>query len=52
MAVKVHLGGAPAGHGEMIYEQADAFSVTAGGFLLIQRRHWGAQEDLAVGPRR
>ena len=48
VAVKVYLGGAPAGHGEMIYEQADAFSVTAGGFLLIQRQHSGAQTDLAV----
>ena len=48
MAVKVYLGGAPAGQGEMIYEQADAFSVTAGGFLLIQRQHSGAQKDLAV----
>jgi hypothetical protein len=48
VAVKVYLGGAPAGQGEMIYEQADAFSVTAGGFLLIQRQHSGAQMDLAV----
>ena len=48
MAVKVYLGGAPAGRTEVIYEEADAFSVTAGGFLLIQRQHSGAQKDLAV----
>ncbi len=48
MAVKVHLGGAPAARSEMTYEEADAFSVTAGGFLLIQRLHSGEQKDLAV----
>lgn len=32
----------------MTYEEADAFSVTAGGFLLIQRQHSGEQKDLAV----
>jgi hypothetical protein len=48
MAVKVHLGGAPAAPGEIIYEEADAFSVTAGGFLLVQRQHSGEQKDLAV----
>jgi hypothetical protein len=48
MAVKVYLHGASAGHGEMTYEEGDAFSVTAGGFLLIQRQHSGAQTDLAV----
>src|SRR5258708_19995447 len=48
MAVKVYLGGAPAARSEMAYEETDAFSVTAGGFLLIQRRqHSGAQKDLA-----
>ena len=46
MAVKVYLGYAQAAHGEMTYEEADAFHVTAGGFLLIQistrenRRIW------------
>ena len=48
MAVKVYLGGAPAARGEITYEEADTFSVTAGGFLLIQRQHSGAQKDLAV----
>jgi hypothetical protein len=48
MAVKVYLGGAPAARREMTYEEADAFSVTAGGFLLIQRQHSGEQKDLAV----
>lgn len=48
MAVKVYLGGASAAHSEMTYKEADAFSVTAGGFLLIQRQHSGEQEDLAV----
>jgi hypothetical protein len=48
MAVKVYLGGAAAAHGAMTYEEADAFSVTAGGFLLIQRQHSGEQKDLAV----
>jgi len=47
MAVKVYLGGAAA-HGEMTYDEADAFSVTAGGFLLIQHLHSGDQKDLAV----
>jgi hypothetical protein len=45
---KVYLGGARAAHSEMTYEEADAFSVTAGGFLLIQRQHSGEQKDLAV----
>jgi hypothetical protein len=48
MAVKVYLGGAPAARSEMTYDEADAFSVTAGGFLLIQRLHSGEQKDLAV----
>jgi hypothetical protein len=48
MAVKVYLGGAPAARSAMTYEEADAFSVTAGGFLLIQRQHSGEQKDLAV----
>ena len=48
MAVKVYLGGAPAARSEITYEEADTFSVTAGGFLLIQRQHSGAQKDLAV----
>lgn len=48
MAVKVYLGGATAAHSEMTYGDADAFSVTAGGFLLIQRQHSGEQKDLAV----
>jgi hypothetical protein len=48
MAVRVYLGGAPATRSEMTYEEADAFSVTAGGFLLIQRLHSGEQKDLAV----
>ena len=48
MAVKVYLGGAPAARSEMTYEDADAFSVTAGGFLLIRRQHSGEQKDLAV----
>ena len=41
-------GSISAGHGEMTYEEADAFSVTAGGFLLVQRQHSGEQTDLAV----
>ena len=48
MAVKVHLGSASAAQGEVTYDQADSFSVTAGGFLLIQRQHSGAGKDLAV----
>lgn len=48
MAVKVYMGGASAAHSEMTYDEADAFSVTAGGFLLIQRQHSGDQIDLAV----
>jgi len=48
MAVKVYLGGALAAHSELTYEEADAFSVTAGGFLLIQHLHSGDQKDLAV----
>jgi hypothetical protein len=48
MAIKVYLGCDPAAHSEMTYDEADAFSVTAGGFLLIQRQHSGEQKDLAV----
>jgi hypothetical protein len=48
MAVKVYLGSVPAAHSEIAYPKADAFSVTAGGFLLIQRQHSGEQKDLAV----
>ncbi len=48
MAVKVYLGSASAAQSEVTYDQADSFSVTAGGFLLIQRQHSGAQKDLAV----
>ncbi len=48
MAVKVYLGPASAANGEITYDDADAFSVTSGGFLLIQRQHSGAQKDLAV----
>ena len=48
MAVKVYLGCAPAAHSEMTYDEADAFRVTTGGFLLIQRQHSGEQKDLAV----
>ncbi len=48
MAVKVYIGSALAAHSEIIYDEADAFSVTAGGFLLIQRQHSGEQKDLAV----
>jgi hypothetical protein len=48
MAVKVYLGGGPAAPSEKIYDEADAFSVTASGFLLIQRQHSGEQKDLAV----
>ena len=48
MAVRVYLGGGAAAHSEMTYDDADAFSVTAGGFLLIQRQHSGEQTDLAV----
>jgi hypothetical protein len=48
MAIKVYLGRAPAAHREMTFDEADAFSVTAGGFLLIQRQHSGEQKDLAV----
>jgi hypothetical protein len=32
----------------MTCDEADGFSVTAGGFLLIQRQRSGAQMDLAV----
>jgi hypothetical protein len=42
MAVKVYLGSASAAQSEVTYDQADSFSVTAGGFLLIQRQHSGA----------
>ena len=48
MAVKVYLGSSSAAHSEMTYEEADAFNVTSGGFLLIQRQHAGEQRDLAV----
>jgi hypothetical protein len=48
MAIKVYLGSASAAHNEITYDDADAFSVTSGGFLLIQRQHSGAQKDLAV----
>ena len=48
MAVKVYLGSSSAAHSEMTYEEADAFNVTSGGFLLIQRQHAGEQKDLAV----
>ncbi len=48
MAVKVYLGTASAAQSEITYDQADAFSVTAAGFLLIQRQHSGTQKDLAV----
>lgn len=48
MAVKVYLSGARAAHSEMTYDEADGFTVTAGGFLLIQRQHSGAPIDLAV----
>jgi hypothetical protein len=48
MAVKVFLGGDLAAQSEVTYDQADAFTVTAGGFLLIQRHHSGEQKDLAV----
>ncbi len=48
MTVKVYLGCDPAAYSEITYDQADAFSVTAGGFLLIQRQHSGEQTDLAV----
>jgi hypothetical protein len=48
MAVRVYLGSASAAQSEVIYDQADSFSVTAGGFLLVQRQHSGAQKDLAV----
>jgi hypothetical protein len=48
MAIKVYLDGTPAAGNEMTYDDADAFRVTAGGFLLIQRQHSGEQKDLAV----
>ncbi|HKB31583.1 MAG TPA: hypothetical protein VKD26_12205 [Streptosporangiaceae bacterium] len=48
MAVTVYLVGASSADGEATYHDADAFSVTAGGFLLIQRLHSGEQKDLAV----
>ncbi len=48
MAVKVTLSDAVPTQSEMVYEEADAFNVTAGGFLLIQRQHTGKQTDLAV----
>ncbi len=48
MAIKVYLGSASAAQSEVTYDQADSFSVTAGGFLVIQRQHSGAQKDLAV----
>jgi hypothetical protein len=48
MAVKVYLGSTSAAQSEVTYDEADAFSVTASGFLLIQRQHSGAQKDIAV----
>lgn len=48
MAVKVFVRSAAAAQSEVTFDEADAFSVTAGGFLLIQRQHTGAQRDLAV----
>ena len=48
MAIKVYLGGDLAAQTEVTYDQADTFTVTAGGFLLIQRHHSGTQKDLAV----
>jgi hypothetical protein len=48
MGVKVYLGSASGGRREITYDQADAFSVTAAGFLLIQRHHSGPQMDLAI----
>ena len=48
MGVKVYLGSASGGQKEVTYDMADAFSVTAAGFLLIQRHHSGPQMDLAV----
>jgi hypothetical protein len=48
MAVKVYLGTASGAPDEITYDDADAFSVTSGGYLLIQRQHSGAQKDLAV----
>ena len=48
MAIKVYMGSALAAHSDITYDEADAFSVTAGGFLLIQRQHSGEQKDLAV----
>jgi len=48
MAVKVYLGTASAAQGEITYDQADAFSVTAAGFLLIQRHHSGGKLPLST----
>lgn len=48
MAVKVYLGGDLAAQSQVTYDQADAFTVATGGFLLIQRLHSGTQKDLAV----
>jgi hypothetical protein len=48
MAVKVYLGAALAAQSEITYDQADAFSVTAAGLLLVQQHHSGPQKDLAV----
>jgi hypothetical protein len=48
MAIKVYLGSASAAHSQITYDEADAFNVTAGGFLVIQRQHSGEQKDLAV----
>jgi hypothetical protein len=48
MAVKVYLSGDLAAQSEVTYDLADTFTVTAGGFLLIQRHHSGTQKDLAV----
>lgn len=48
MAVRIYLGSASVAQREVMYDQADAFSVNASGFLLIQRQHSGRQKDLAV----
>jgi hypothetical protein len=48
MAIKVYLGTISAAQNEITYDDADAFSVTSSGFLLIQRKHSGVQKDLAV----
>jgi hypothetical protein len=48
MAIRIYLSCRPAALSDMTFDEADAFSVTAGGFLLIQRQHSGEQKDLAV----